>query len=490
MHRHNVFRSHGDSVELELRYGTRLFIENNIFALSSFVLLEQEQWFERDIDFCMQALSPGAYALDLGANIGIYSTALAKSCGTEGRVAAIDPGALSLELLRRSAKLSKGAPITVKEYAIGGAGQEIGFVPGLSSELSRTTNAPSALKVPLKTLDEAFADLKWDKLDFIKMDIEGAEEAALLNGQQTLARHCPAILLEINDGSVRLEAARLLERLGYALYRFVPGLNAVVPTALSYDSCDLNVFALPAGRIEALESRNLLIPPNVAVDAGRQVPEPFPDYFERMAPAQSDPKIARLWRRTFANEESKAYLRGLAALLAARRAGSPLARRQDALRRADALLTQAAAERRSFSRLASLATCKSMLGDTRVGASLSSALVQLASSGEDALYPDEPLLPPSPGMEKICHGARVQEWSHAVVLSNILANGSPSSFYNPDSTIFYCSQLIAIGYGSAAVERRRQLSRVLIGQQEHIEPSRLFSNAVEGVLNRELWPLA
>lgn len=491
MPKHNVFCSHGDSIELELRYGTRLFVENNIFALSSFVLLEQEQWFERDIDFCMLAASPGAHALDLGANIGIYATALAKSCGTQGRVAAIEPGAASLELLRRSAELSKGAPITVGDYAIGGPGQEIGFEPGLSSELSRTTDAHNALKVPLKTLDEAFADLKWDRLDFIKIDIEGAEEAALFDGQKTLARHHPAILLEINDGAnVRLEAAQFLERLGYALYRFVPGLEALVPTVSSDKTFDLNVFALPSGQVEALERRNLLIRTDASVDAGRQAPEPFPDYFERMAPAQGDPKMARLWRRTFARPESKTYLRGLAALLTARRAATQLARRYDCLRRADALLTQAAAERHSFSRLASLATCKAMLGDPRAGASLGSALVQLASSREDALDPDEPLLPPSPAMENICHGAKVREWSHAVVLSNILANGALSSFYNPDSAINYCSRLIALGYGSAAVERRRQLARILVGQQEHVEPSRLFSRPTNGSLNPDLWPSA
>jgi FkbM family methyltransferase len=51
------------------------------------------------------------------------------------------------------------------------------------------------LIVPMTTLDRLIEELKLDRVDFIKMDIEGAEQAALRGAVETLKRHRPILAI-------------------------------------------------------------------------------------------------------------------------------------------------------------------------------------------------------------------------------------------------------------------------------------------------------
>ncbi len=52
--------------------------------------------------------------------------------------------------------------------------------------------------VPLTTIDRLVEELKLERVDFIKMDVEGAEQRALRGGQATLARFHPRLEISVN----------------------------------------------------------------------------------------------------------------------------------------------------------------------------------------------------------------------------------------------------------------------------------------------------
>ena len=61
--------------------------------------------------------------------------------------------------------------------------------------------------MPLVTIDELAAELKLERVDFIKLDIEGAEKQALAGAKNTLAKYHPrlAIAMEhLADDPVRI----------------------------------------------------------------------------------------------------------------------------------------------------------------------------------------------------------------------------------------------------------------------------------------------
>ena len=53
----------------------------------------------------------------------------------------------------------------------------------------------SSIQVPLTTIDKLAAELKLERVDYIKMDIEGAETKALMGARATLARYHPRLSL-------------------------------------------------------------------------------------------------------------------------------------------------------------------------------------------------------------------------------------------------------------------------------------------------------
>ena len=57
-------------------------------------------------------------------------------------------------------------------------------------------SADIRVPVRIETLDEVIGRLGWDRLDFIKIDVEGMEWEAFRGAQRTLAKYRPVVLFE------------------------------------------------------------------------------------------------------------------------------------------------------------------------------------------------------------------------------------------------------------------------------------------------------
>lgn len=70
--------------------------------MSNFVLREQGDWFEDEIHFVRKFIKPDMVALDIGANYGLYSSAIAKSLGDKGKLWCFEPTPNTADALRRT----------------------------------------------------------------------------------------------------------------------------------------------------------------------------------------------------------------------------------------------------------------------------------------------------------------------------------------------------------------------------------------------------
>ncbi len=141
----------------------------------------------------------GDIVLDCGANVGVY-TRLALDEGAR-TVVAIEPAPENLEAFRRNfrAEIAAGRVIVVPK----GVWNRDEWL--MLSIDAHNTAADSfvmnqkpenrTVRVPLTTIDKLVTELKLDRVDFIKMDIEGAEQRALIGAQDTLARFHPRLAL-------------------------------------------------------------------------------------------------------------------------------------------------------------------------------------------------------------------------------------------------------------------------------------------------------
>jgi FkbM family methyltransferase len=167
--------------------------------------------------FFARMMKPGMRILDVGANYGYYTMLFADIAGPEGRVIAVEPNPAAAELLRQSLLLN-GFHNTASVVE---AGLSASPADGLSLVVpaSEPKNAYLAaypadgvgvLSVALTTGDEIAREL--DRVDFIKIDAEGSEEAIIAGMQTILRRDRPGLVLEFNNERCR-DPAGLLDGL-------------------------------------------------------------------------------------------------------------------------------------------------------------------------------------------------------------------------------------------------------------------------------------
>src|SRR5262245_35991054 len=91
-----------DVLRLRLHDGLTFAVPPTLSAITTYVLLEQEAWFEKEINFLRCFLKPGMAAVDIGANLGVYSLPLAHLVSPGGRVFSYEPGSEARTLLEHS----------------------------------------------------------------------------------------------------------------------------------------------------------------------------------------------------------------------------------------------------------------------------------------------------------------------------------------------------------------------------------------------------
>lgn len=243
-------KASGDFVVLRCGHDLRISAPANLHCLSTFVLLEQGKWFEREVDFLYRFARPGMIALDIGANIGVYTLTLASILGKSGKVFAYEPGSDNRRHLERSLQLNQSSNVSVSAAALSNfCGQGI-LKLGKSGELHQLVAAPESgdlvETIEVSTLDAELQRWHWPRVDFVKLDAEGQEEAILDGGKDFFRRHSPLVMFEAIHGETF--NGRLLEMfrdLGFELFRLVGDSSMLVPVGDDdvLDNFDLNYFA-------------------------------------------------------------------------------------------------------------------------------------------------------------------------------------------------------------------------------------------------------
>ncbi|HWA39925.1 MAG TPA: FkbM family methyltransferase [Burkholderiales bacterium] len=247
---------------LALRGEVRIVLPPDVGGITTYVALEQEDWLEEEIRFVRAWLRPGMRALDIGANLGLYTLAMARAVGPSGRVAAFEPGPGAADYLSRSLHLNGFDQVSLLRTAVsnrrGVAAFELGEQPELAA-LASTGEA--ALRVPTARLDDLVREHGVEDADFVKMDVEGHEAEVVEGGERFFRTRSPLVMLEVLAGNqLDLRALRRLEALGYGAYRLLPGPLILEPwsSAAHSDPFLLNLFACKPDRAAALAAEGRL----------------------------------------------------------------------------------------------------------------------------------------------------------------------------------------------------------------------------------------
>lgn len=146
-------------------------------------------------EILLRVLSVGSAFIDVGANIGYYTRMTARIVGPSGKVFAFEPLPAAYQLLQRN--LADLANVSAFQTALGDRSGTVRFYVhplGDQSTTMDTGEAHAEIKVEMKTLDSMIG--KFDRVDFIKIDVEGSELQVLQGGKETIERFEPIIQFE------------------------------------------------------------------------------------------------------------------------------------------------------------------------------------------------------------------------------------------------------------------------------------------------------
>jgi FkbM family methyltransferase len=477
---------------LNIAGATRVAVPNIRDSISAYIVLEQEDWFEDEIRFVRRWLKPGMRAMDVGANVGVYTVAMAKAVGSSGHVWAFEPTPATAECLKQSLDANQFDNVTLVRAAVSEIAGTTDFSLGTHAEENAVAKTGGAgqevLRVEAVTLDQMAADRGCANIDLVKLDVEGHEFEVIRGATAFLRTNSPLLMFEIRAGAtVDLRVLKPLAELGYGFYRLLPGMLCLEPfdQRQALDGYQLNLFACKPERRLQLAADGFLAVPDLA-RAVTTAPQAWRTYAREAVYAQ---RLTPHWPSnadSAADEGEKAQMDGLAAFAQSRDPARTLAERVESLWYAVGRVARAIQAKDTLARRVSLARLTwetGMRGAAIV--SLSKAANRMKAEAAQAVA--EPFLAPSQRYERLPVDAPAGEWLESAVIEQYEKLRNFSSVFGGTSSLAVLEPLLGRPYCSPEMERRRQLVRMRAGLQEHPEPNPALCLRSPENLNPEFW---
>lgn len=202
--------------------------------------------------FLRRTLGQGMTVFDVGANVGWHTILMSQVVGPTGAVHAFEPFPETFHNLQLNVAINKLNQVTPQCLALSHEPGMISFhvfPEGYdvynsigAKDRQEGVQATQQVSVPATTLDDYCRQRKLTSLDFLKIDVEGAEEFVLRGGQKVLEQSPKIIILiELFEPSARqcgssvAAALEFLESLGFSSYKLTPDGLPVPLSAEEYE---------------------------------------------------------------------------------------------------------------------------------------------------------------------------------------------------------------------------------------------------------------
>ncbi len=226
-----------------------------------------ERFEAAELTFVANILQPGMTVLDIGAHHGLYSLLCSKCVGRNGLVIAFEASPRECGRLARHVGLNRCANVHIEPCAVGSEHDFADlFVVDGACDWGNSLRAPVVkeptykVRVEVRAVDDVLLGLGISKVDFVKLDVEGAELSVLQGATRLLRAHSrPAILVEVQElrtqpwGYPSRAIVDFLTDLNFRWFS-VAGDGALQPVSNLLDSYDANLVALPSERTREFRS--------------------------------------------------------------------------------------------------------------------------------------------------------------------------------------------------------------------------------------------
>lgn len=155
---------------------------------------------EPELCYLQHFLGAGKVFVDIGANVGVFTVKAAKEVGEGGLVIAIEPFIETALQLSNNVRVNGYSNVRIRNFCVGSHTEHARLYlnKGKPNSFSLVRNCDAdSISVLSVSLDDLWRWEKLERLDYLKIDAEGAENAVLEGGEEAISRFRPIVQVEV-----------------------------------------------------------------------------------------------------------------------------------------------------------------------------------------------------------------------------------------------------------------------------------------------------
>ncbi len=222
------------------------------------------EWARIEIDFLRQFIQAGSIVVDVGANIGTHTIAMAQQVGKQGHVHCFEPQPDVFRVLEANVQENNLTQVSTHQAGAGESPGELYCKP--INPLQKANIGATRLTQQETINDLCVQILPLDQLELaecnlIKIDAEGMEDQIIRGTRKTLNRCRPILFIECNDIQSGIQIISELRNHSYSLFlvgtpAFNPQNHKCNPNNLFGFASESNLLCLPAEKCTTIKIHN------------------------------------------------------------------------------------------------------------------------------------------------------------------------------------------------------------------------------------------
>lgn len=200
------------------------------------------KWYEHEtVAACKNVIKPGMVVMDIGASIGYYTSLFSNITGRKGVVYSFEPEKSNFNILTKNVLSLKYRNVTVINKAVSNINGKVKFYKARLSALGslyKFKDTEGKTLVEAITIDRFLAKNRIKKVDFVKIDTEGAE-INVIKGMKNLIKQLNAIkmVIEVNPKALKSAGSNVKK-----LYSLLNSFDFKTRIIEKYDEGSYNIL--------------------------------------------------------------------------------------------------------------------------------------------------------------------------------------------------------------------------------------------------------
>lgn len=223
-------------------------------STSSMWLIYSYFYDKKEFMFLSKYLKNTDIVFDVGANIGIYSLWISKFV-TEGKIIAFEPDPKNYQRCQEQLLNNKLGQVVLEDIALSSENGKLKFSTGKDMENHllldiQEIDNETTIQVESKKMDLYCEDKNITAIDFIKIDVEGAEKFVFEGASQLLnSQKIKCILFEVNQQKEKFDTndeqlMNILKKAGYSFYDYNYETNQLISLSKLPQNTHINILAI------------------------------------------------------------------------------------------------------------------------------------------------------------------------------------------------------------------------------------------------------